>query len=169
MRPPDRPPPVLEEPLRPPEDPPLATEEPLPLDPPFVPPDEPLDPPPDADGLELLLTADAIPSRMDWPRLDRGVGGGDDEPAADAPVEPLLPAPPAAPAPADELLAPALEEAPLPLAPAAAPDPATAPLTAATPTPTIAPAPRTRVIAVDPTSPEITRLAIKGINAIEIA
>ena len=95
----------------------------------------------------MLFTALATPERRNSDIV--GTGGGDEE--AIAPEPDLLPTV----APADEVP----EPAPAPLVPAANPlAPAKAAPTA------IAPA-RTKVNAVDPTSPEITLLAMRGTKA----
>src|SRR5258708_7669515 len=84
------------------------------------------------------------------PAMDLGgVGGGIDELTATDADE--LPAPAPAPAGATP--------------PDAAPAPAANPLTPARAAPTATAPARTNAKVVDPTSPEITRLAIKGISA----
>src|SRR5450432_205661 len=93
-------------------------------------------------GLVLLFMALAIPERINSAIV--GVGGGiDDARLAELP-----------PPPAD---APALAGAP--------PVPAANPLAPARAAPATAAPARTKAKVVDPTSPEITRLAMKGTSA----
>ena len=98
-----------------------------------------------------LLFAPAMPERRNDAMEVAGAGGGiDDETAPEPAAVPALPA--ALPPPADPLLAPAAN----PLTPANAAPAATAPA-------------RTMAKAVDPTSPEIIRLAMNGIMAMDSA
>jgi len=104
-----------------------------------------------ATGLVLLFIALVIPERRNPAMEEAGAGGGIEEAKV-----PELDVPPA--------LAPATPELELP--PAPVPAPAENPLTPARAAPAATAPARTKVNAVDPTSPEIIRLAINGTRAI---